>query len=182
MAALDGKITIERELRPCIVHIPEKRKNYQTKGDNLNVYDKVIEPEHDIKALFHCWSHKSVLVGESYLRGGRPAGQISSTFAIVEYEDGTIHEVEPTQIQFVDNAMSEYVFPEENESRGKSEDKWKPLKRAGYVCSKCGQGTMKLDEGIVLTSNPPQYRYQCDKCGYVECSSGQIEVSEIDEI
>ena len=24
MSALDGKITIERELRPCIVHIPEK--------------------------------------------------------------------------------------------------------------------------------------------------------------
>lgn len=112
MEALDGKITIERELRPCIVHIPEKRKNYQTKGDNLNVYDKVIEPEHDIKALFHCWSHKSAFVGESCLRGGHPARQISGTFAIVEYEDGTIHEVEPTQIRFVDNAMSEYAFPE----------------------------------------------------------------------
>ena len=93
MAALDGKITIERELRPCIVHIPEKRKNYQKKGDNLNVYDKVIKPDHDIKALFHCWNP---VTGN----------------AIVEYEDGTIHEVEPTQIRFVDNAMSEYVFPE----------------------------------------------------------------------
>ena len=111
----NGNIEIKYELRLCIVHIPEKRKNYRKKGDNLNVYDKVIEPEHDIKALFHCWSHKSVLVGESYLRGGRPAGQISSTFAIVEYSDGTIHEAEPTQIQFVDNAMSEYVFPEMEE-------------------------------------------------------------------
>lgn len=112
MAALDGKITIERELRPCIVHIPEKRQNYRKKGDNLNVYDKVIEPEKDIKALFHCWNYRSELVGESYLRGGYPAGQISATFALVEYEDGTIHEVEPTQIRFVDNAMSEYVFLE----------------------------------------------------------------------
>ena len=44
--------------------------------------------------------------------GGHPGGQVSGTFAIVEYEDGTVHEVEPTQIQFVDNAMREYTFPE----------------------------------------------------------------------
>ena len=112
MAALDGKITIERGLRPCIVHIPEKRQNYRKKGDNLNVYDKVIEPKKDIKALFHCWNYRSELVGESLCYGGHPAGQISATFAIVEYEDGAIHEVEPTQIRFVDNPMIEYVFPE----------------------------------------------------------------------
>ena len=111
MAALYGKITNGIEYRPCMVHIPEKRKNYQTKGDNLNVYDKVIEPEHDIKALFHCWSHKSELVGESPCYGGHPAGQISETFGIVEYEDGTIREVYPSQIRFLDNAMSEYAFP-----------------------------------------------------------------------
>ena len=159
MAAFNGKITIESGLRPCIVHVPAVQETYY-KGEYLA--RRIIEPEHEVNTLFHCWHP---VTGN----------------AIVEYEDGTIHEVEPTQIRFVNNAMSEYVFPEENESRGKSEDKWKPLKRAGYVCPKCGQGTMKLDEGIVLTSNPPQYRYQCDKCGYVECSSGQIEVSEIDE-
>ena len=60
---------------------------------NLNVYDKVIEPDHDIKALFHCWHPVTGNAG-------------------IEYEDGTVHEVEPTQIRFVDNAMSEYVFPE----------------------------------------------------------------------
>ena len=99
MAALDGKITIEKELRPCIVHIPEKRKNYQTKGDNLNVYDKVIEPDHDIKALFHCWHP---VTGN----------------AVIEYEDGTINEVYPTQIRFVDNAMSEYAFPKMEDKNG----------------------------------------------------------------
>ena len=90
MAALGGKITIERELRPCIV-------------------------ENSIKALFHCWNFRSKVVGESYLRGGHSAGQISDTFALVEYEDGEIHEVEPTHIRFVDNAMSEYAFPEMEE-------------------------------------------------------------------
>lgn len=98
MSALDGKITIERGLRPCIVRIPDKKKQFK-----------------EMKALFHCWDFHSEVIGESYLRGGHPAGQISATFAIVEYSDGTIHEVEPTQIRFVDNAMSEYVFTEMEE-------------------------------------------------------------------
>ena len=115
MSSLDGKITIEREPRPCIVNIPEKRKEYQKKGDNLNVYDKVIEPYHDVKALFHCWNHKSEVIGRSYLRTDCPTVRVFQTFGIVEYEDGTIHEVEPTQIRFVDNAMSEYAFPEMEE-------------------------------------------------------------------
>ena len=50
------------------------------------------------------------------MRGGHAAGQISETFGIVEYEDGTIHEVEPTQIRFADNAMREYAFPKMEES------------------------------------------------------------------
>ena len=166
MSALGGKITIERELRPCMVKIPKRVKKHIAKPANTIIGEMTLyteESEREIKTLFHCWHP---VTGN----------------AIVEYEDGAIHEVEPTQIRFVDNAMSEYAFPEEKESRDKSEGEWKPLKRVGYVCPKCGKGTMKLDEGIALTSNPPQYRYQCDKCGYVECSSSQIEVSEIDEI
>ena len=139
MVALDGKITIESGLRPCIVQSSE-----------------------NIKALFHCWNHRSQLIGESFLRGGHPAGQISSTFAIVEYENGTIHEVEPTQIRFVDNAMSEYVFPED-----------KGEKRKG-ICPECG-GNMRIDESIVLRGLPLLYAYKCDKCGYVEYSgSGKV--------
>lgn len=39
-------------------------------------------------------------------------GFTEGVLAIVEYEDGTVHEVEPQNIQFVDNAMSKYAFPE----------------------------------------------------------------------
>ena len=111
MAALDGKITIGVDYRPCMVHIPAKvrcRKNTSTAPGEY-----IIEsPECEIKALFHCWNHRSELHEASPMIGGHPGGQVSGTFAIVEYEDGTIHEVEPTQIRFVDNAMSEYAFPE----------------------------------------------------------------------
>lgn len=114
MAALDGEITIGIDYRPCIVHVPAVVRN---RRQDINVYQEVVETEKDIKALFHCWSHRSEVVGESYLRGGHPAGQISSTFAIVEFEDGTVHEVEPQNIRFVDNVMSEYVFSEREKNK-----------------------------------------------------------------
>ena len=92
MAALDGKITIERELRPCMVSVPAKIRHIQNTSTQPGQY--IIEKsEYETKALFHCWHP---VTGNG----------------IVEYEDGTIHEVEPTQIRFVDNAMSEYAFPE----------------------------------------------------------------------
>lgn len=109
MAALDGKITIGIDYRPCIVHIPAVARN---RRQDFNVYREVVEPEKEIKALFRCWSHRSDVVGESYLRGGHSAGQVSSTFAIVEYEDGTVHEIEPWNIRFIDNLMKEYDLTE----------------------------------------------------------------------
>ena len=47
------------------------------------------------------------------MRGGHPGGQISATFAIVEYEDGTIHEVEPQNVRFVDGLINQYAFMED---------------------------------------------------------------------
>ena len=112
MAALDGKITFEKELRPCIVHIPEKREYFR---ENRERKYRVKESAKDIKALFHCWNFRAELCDASPMIGGHPGGQVSGTFAIVEYEDGTVHEAEPTQIRFVDNAMNEYAFPEMEE-------------------------------------------------------------------
>lgn len=60
-------------------------------------------------------SHIGKTYGDYLITDVKFGMQVSGTFAIVEYADGTIHEVEPTQIRFVDNAMSEYVFPEMEE-------------------------------------------------------------------
>lgn len=111
MAALDGKITFGIDYRPCMARIPAKvkyRKNTSTvPGEYI-----IESPECEIKALFHCWNHRSELYGASPMIGGHPGGQVSGTFAIVEYEDGTVREVEPENIRFVDNMMNEYAFPE----------------------------------------------------------------------
>ena len=116
MSALDGKIAIGVDYRPCTVHIPAVTKtrypDRKSTAKNERPYQEVIVPEKKIKALFHCWDHRSELCDASPMIGGHPGGQVSGTFAIVEYEDGTIHEAEPTQIRFLDNAMSEYVFTE----------------------------------------------------------------------
>ena len=36
-----------------------------------------------------------------------------------------------------------------------------------YQCSECGGGMCK-NQMVICPSNPPQYEYQCDKCGYKE--------------
>ena len=119
MAALDGKIAIGVDYRPCMVHIPAVTKtcypDRKSTAKNQRPYKEVIVPEKKIKALFHCWGRRSELYGASLMIGGHPGGQVSETFAIVEYEDGTIHEVKPTYIRFVDNPMIEYVFTEMEE-------------------------------------------------------------------
>ena len=107
MAALDGKIEIGIEYRPCIVHIPEEREYFYA---NRKREYRVKKSSEDVKALFHCWNHRSELCDDSPMIGGHPGGQVSATFGIVEYEDGTVHEVLPTQIRFVDREIKKYAF------------------------------------------------------------------------
>lgn len=116
MAALDGKITIGIDYRPCIVTIPEiiEHTTRRVKNSGWVTQRKFVKPEEKVKALFHCWSHRSKVVGESYLCGGHAAGQVSGTFAIVEFEDGTVKEIEPWNIQFVEGLINDYSFGTED--------------------------------------------------------------------
>lgn len=159
MGALDGKITIESGLRPCIVTI--KRTERELSG-------KLHEDTYKFKALFQCWGYRSELCDASPMIGGHPGGQVSGTFAMVEYEDGTVHEVEPQNIRFVDNLITEYAFSEENKWLAEQKD-------TGWHCPVCREGYLELDEGVVLTSNPPMCRYVCDKCGHIEFSRNLVD-------
>lgn len=42
--------------------------------------------------------------------------------------------------------------------------KWSEPK---YRCPVCNEGGMRRDETVVLASNPPSYRYECDKCHHI---------------
>lgn len=80
------KFTVENILRPCFVDGKE--------------------------ALFHRWADYSTVVGESALLSGHSAGEIKRTYAIVEYEDGTVAEVEPSKIKFATGIFNQYSFDE----------------------------------------------------------------------
>lgn len=91
--AKNSEIIVRHELRPCMVAI---RKGGEEK-----------------KAFFHCWNHWAQTVPASMLRGGAPAGQHAETYGIVEFEDGTITNVYPQQIRFLDSKHEEICWNEE---------------------------------------------------------------------
>lgn len=104
MASLAQTIKISVELRPCYVD--------------------------GKKALFHKWAQKDDIIVKTdgffvsmrgikeiklYKKGGTLQKKyenikISKTIGIVEYADGTIAEVAPTNIKFADNEIQKYAF------------------------------------------------------------------------
>lgn len=89
------------ELRPCTVHIPEETERYRNFGEE-EIITKVVRKAETRNGYFHKWSDRYWTIGASPMVGGYSAGQMSETVAIVEYEDGTVHEHLPHEIQFTD--------------------------------------------------------------------------------
>lgn len=105
MANLDSTITIGFRYRPCFVD--------------------------GKKALFHRWAEKETPIVKinamltdkaidriaSKIKRGiiPPSNDViyqKNVFGIVEYNDGTVAEVEPTSIVFADRTFDEYAFEE----------------------------------------------------------------------
>lgn len=86
MAGLNGTITVEWGLRPCIVD--------------------------GKKGLFHCWENYADTIAPSPMVGGSPGGQYSRMFALVELESGNVIRADSSKVQFVDNPFADYAFPE----------------------------------------------------------------------
>nr|DAG77276.1 MAG TPA: hypothetical protein [Caudoviricetes sp.] len=59
------------------------------------------------KHIFHQWENLAWVVNASPLRGGHPGGQRSLTMAIVEDENGQVHEVHPAEVEFIDGKVEE---------------------------------------------------------------------------
>lgn len=98
MASLHGLYHIEP--RPCYVYEPSRI--LRRKGVKQ-------EPR---KALFHCWTHESNVVEPSLLKGGHPGGTVATTLALVELEDGKVMKTYPECIEFCDEKIKDYAFPE----------------------------------------------------------------------
>ena len=65
-------------------------------------------------ALFHRWIERARIVEPSPCIGGHNGGVIKWTAAIVEYEDGQVAEVLPSDIRFLDHPHSAYNFERED--------------------------------------------------------------------
>lgn len=93
------------EYRPCIVRV---KTGIKTKNGRNCQYE-----EH--RALFHFWSDRYWTTAALFVN--EAPGQQSHTVGIVEYEDGTIHEHYPLEIQFTDGKAKE-ALKEISESHG----------------------------------------------------------------
>lgn len=76
MGSLDATFSVEAELRPCLVD--------------------------GKRALWHEWTTRWEIVPPSIMVGGHGGGQVSASLAVVEFEDGTVAEVYPSRVRFLD--------------------------------------------------------------------------------
>lgn len=88
---------MEKDLRPCIVNIPEVTERYRT-AKSAEFQTRVIKEAETHKGYFHTWGSEAY-VTNGYL-AGTTAGQVSTLYGVVEYEDGTVHKVDPECITF----------------------------------------------------------------------------------
>lgn len=94
------------QFRPCIVterYIRARNSDGEIIG----------ESEKKFKALFHFWTEhhyfNNNMCAGTYIQ---PSHTVQ-TVAIAEYEDGSVHEVLPQDIRFVDGKVKEYDFKDE---------------------------------------------------------------------
>lgn len=75
-------------MRKCIVTIPAIER-YMERNAAGELQREVFKQAETHNAFFHRWVDEQ-------------CGKYSSVFALVEYEDGTVHRVEPEYIKFVE--------------------------------------------------------------------------------
>lgn len=68
----------------------------------------------DKKALFHMWFECAKVVPPSPMVGGHSGGIIKDVFGLVEFEDGSVSEVYPYEIKFLDSPFIDYYFNEKD--------------------------------------------------------------------
>nr|WP_304429391.1 hypothetical protein [uncultured Acetatifactor sp.] len=90
---------MKENLRPCTIKIEEETITTRTIHGERRT--KVVKEAETHKGYFHTWAHESYVTNGFMV--GTTAGQVSTLYGVVEYEDGTIHKVAPECIAFTDN-------------------------------------------------------------------------------
>lgn len=88
------KLQIVNTLRPCYYQ-------NQNKGSQK------------LKALFHQLATIQRPVPGGLTIGSAPGGQLSTVYAVIELENGTIRYVDPYEITFLDNPFGDYCWPDD---------------------------------------------------------------------
>lgn len=86
------EVSKKNRYRKCMVTIDDKRKRRKQNDDR----------KAEKAALFHGWVQIKQAVGPSIMLGGDSGGEVAATLGIVEYLDGTVEQVYPAYIRFVD--------------------------------------------------------------------------------
>lgn len=68
---------------------------------------KDVKTQRTYRAKFHQWVQESWVIEPSPMVGGHPGGQMSTVYALVEFEDGTCDLVRPTLIKFLEEESDE---------------------------------------------------------------------------
>ncbi len=98
---------MRENLRPCTIKIEEETITTRTIHGERRT--KVVKEAETHKGYFHTWGSEAY-VTNGYLVG-TTAGQVSTFYGVVEYEDGTVHKVDPECITFTDrnNDIMDYA-------------------------------------------------------------------------
>ena len=115
------------------------------------------------KALFHRWEDISQIVPPSPMVGGHHGGENKSVAGIVEFEDGTIREVYPYNIRFVDNPFAEIGFPPEANivKVEKKKERKTFFEETRFDCPFCN-----TTDGAIICGDAARKEYfaYCQKC------------------
>ena len=85
------EVSKKNKYRKCMVTIDDKRKRE----------NRMMTGKRKSRAV-HGWVQIKQVVGPSIMLGGGSGGEIATTLGIVEYLDGTVEQVYPAYIRFVD--------------------------------------------------------------------------------
>ncbi len=89
---------MKENLRPCTIKIEEETTTTRTiHGEK---HTKVVKEAETHKGYFHTWGSEAYVTNGYFV--GTTAGQVSTLYGVVEYEDGTVHKVNPECIAFTD--------------------------------------------------------------------------------